>query len=258
MSATAKYLCTYANCHEAFSSLRLFESHLATHDPNESMDKIDQNQEVSTSNTTQNEKIGGFETTKIVEELELEDDDIDEDEQSIIQGLLKLSESTSTSESDIKESNTEKTVINVSTVNTPMNKQSNNVQILSITDITPKSKKQLPVIPMLSDRVNAQQKINNTNARFVPKDSTFGGNIAKKNSPRKQPTILRKRKLSEMNCDDLAHLLVKYQDRVSSLKDKLETTQKEVSAIRQLYKKRRKNKQMNQSPKNLIRQQRVL
>ena len=259
MSATDKYVCTYAKCHETFSSLRLFESHLAIHDPNESMDIAAGIQE------SENAPLQTQMPSKLEEnfsengnESECEDDDI-------IETLLKLSES------GTDETESTKSVITApketSSVEKEESQKATSVQILQISDITPKSKPTIQAtyaIPMLCDRFNIQKLPNPTltsknirngekSAAKVSQSNQVKRNASPKRSKQMQakartkPTILRKRKLSELNCDDLAHLLVRYQERVETLKGELTTTEKQVVAIRQLYKKRRKNRHNNQT-----------
>ena len=49
-----------------------------------------------------------------------------------------------------------------------------------------------------------------------------------------------KRKISEMDADELAHLCLKLQDRVQSLRATVETTEKQLTVVKHLYRKKSK------------------
>lgn len=63
----------------------------------------------------------------------------------------------------------------------------------------------------------------------------LSGRICSKNRKRG-----KKRKISEMSSDELAHLCLKMQDRVQTLCTTLQTTQKQLTIVQQLYRKKRR------------------
>jgi len=50
----------------------------------------------------------------------------------------------------------------------------------------------------------------------------------------------RKRKLTDMSVDELAHLTLRMQDKISSLQESVHIAQKQLSAVRSIYRKRAK------------------
>ena len=237
-----RYVCNIDNCSDSFASLRLFEAHIASHyektvQSKKSTDKVLQkSNSVSDNNNDDLKKDSNNKRSYCDEDLEEEDYDI-------IDGLLKLSETNSVNIDDRHDHEPANKSVSQTTEKTVTSDVS--VQIISIQDIDTKQKivnknvlmsPRAKFIPMIADRQtsNVNKTVSNLN---MQQTSLKLSNNCKSNQTSK-PRRSKKRKLSEMNSDELAHLYMQVQDRMSTLQSKLDSVKKQENAIRELYRKR--------------------
>lgn len=249
------FTCMFDGCEQSFETLRAFKKHITEDHKDDDGNATEHDEETPESpETISNEQQSTLDDDKSDEstcdsEQELESGEIvdivkedkkilDEKEKSALNALLMLSDN---KPSKIKESK--------SFGNSPITKPPG---IQLETNI-----KNVPVIPLLSPTSPKFKrkyptatpvilKPNESSAKFYQSPKISNLTMKPLNSPkrpkpmRSSPKILgsRKRKLSEMDADGLAHLVLKLQDKVDQMRETMRTTNQQLVIVKGLYRKR--------------------
>ena len=229
----------FDECEEAFCTLREFKKHITEdHKEDEQNEFESLSPDTPTSSKGYDKKQHSIsdndESTADSEEIESDDEDynvalkqskksLDDKEKSALNGLLMLCENKST------------------TKQSPSFPKSSSIQLQTVNNI--------PVIPLLSPK-SPKRKYplappiimteNESSAKFYgqsPKISNLSTHSIKKKQYNNK-TIGKKRKLSEMDADELAHLFLKLQDKISAMDQTMKTTEKQLMVARNLYRKK--------------------
>ena len=255
----------YDNCDKGFDTLGKFKRHI-TEDHQEAPRQPSINDCINSENNaddeaTDNESIVEKSKSVSVNDEDDEDDDLskkelDAAEQNALNGLLKLCQFSSPKPS----MPSPKEMLSAGSSKLMMINNIPVVPLLSPTSKSPKCRKYPTARPVC-------MKHNESSAKFYKKPKTSITNVSVQAiSPKLSPQLEaqlksqmeqqrnngsnkknnrervsgRKRKLSDMNCNDLAHLTLKLQDKISDMDSNLQTTHKQLMMVRQLYRKKAK------------------
>ena len=248
-----RFSCMFDGCEEAFCTLREFKKHITEDHKEDEQDEFESlSPETPTSSKEEDKQQSTSdnddESTADSGEIESDDDNgqqpedddydinsnqsrkcLDDKEKSALNGLLMLCENKPTPKRSQSFPNS--SLIPLQTVN--------NIPV--IPSLSPKS----PKTPKSSNRkyptaapiIMAE---NESSAKFYcqsPKISNLTTQLIKKKQHNAK-TIGKKRKLSEMDADELAHLCLKLQDKISAMDQTMKTTQKQLMVVRNLYRKK--------------------
>eukprot|EP01083_Nonionella_stella_P120489 361105_1 len=253
---SSEFHCMFDDCCRTFENLSAFKLHI-TEDHQE--EEIMQQKEVDCD-------IDELDESAIICESDAEDEDDDvlsspqqqsqqkpnlqDAERSALNGLLKLAKSSETQKNPKKE-------VKVSHIGT---KKYHNTPVITLLNTrSPKNKKYPPAAPIvLAENATGQfykghpksPQITHLSAKPIrspisaisPRtDKQLAQEIEFLHHKHKRNRMCgKKRKISEMNSDELAHLTLKLQDKVSVMEASLQTAHKQLVIVRSLYRKKQK------------------
>lgn len=174
---------------------------------------------------------------------------LDDEEKSALNGLLKLCEIQKSTEIEKKDSESiqeskQSQQIHLETINNiPV------IPLLSPTNRSPKSRKYPTATPIVmaenesSAKFYVKKKETEVTSSQISNVTTQSLETTKKVNNNR--ILGKKRKLSEMDSDELAHLCLKLQDKISAMDQTLQTTHKQLITVRNLYRKKSKMRKIH-------------
>ena len=258
ISPMTQFSCMFDQCELEFQTLHQFKMHI-TEDhqkPEEkSADARKENAEAKQDSDADDERA----TNSKAKERNAKHLAMDAAEKSALNGLLKLCELTKTdAEASIVASKPK-----VLTITEPTSDTINNIPAIPLlspknTIISPARKVQSPKNRKFPLQVAIMLGENESSAKFYEKGKPNAINLTTQNgSPRGLISNItmrslaaskhaqnrvsgKKRKISEMNSDQLAHLCLKLQDKIKTLDVQQKLSQKQLAAVENLYRKKAK------------------
>lgn len=273
-----KFTCMFDQCNREFDTLRAFKMHIT--EGHQEEDQISA-RAARAKRRGKEENGGSGSPTVITKEMDVDtdgEDDNDADkaakkgtnakhldaaEKSALNGLLKLCEMTK-DDAEGEQSGPVPEVLTIHQTPSTTQQMINNIPVIPLLSPTgdkiirksPKTKKYPTAIPVVLQENESSAKFYDTkgmsgsastpqivNVSTIPMESAHIHEMSRQNVRGNKRNKLsgKKRKISEMDSDQLAHLCLKLQDKISALDSQLQTAHKQLSVVRTVYRKKSKS-----------------
>ena len=274
------FTCMFDQCNREFDTLRAFKMHITEdHQENQSKESTPGNirtnrrergKEDNQSTDTQSKAMdvdtegdGDAEADKATKKGTAKH--LDAAEKSALNGLLKLCEMTK-EDAGGESSGPVPEVLTIHQTSGPstMQQMINNIPVIPLLSPTgdkiirksPKNKKYPTAIPVVLQENESSAKFYDVKGRTassrstpqivnvssIPMESIQMHEMRLSGKGHKRHKVSgKKRKISEMDSDQLAHLCLKLQDKISNLDSQLQTAHKQLSVVRTVYRKKTKS-----------------